>query len=174
MRMDHLFPDGAKLHQIIAHIPIVVLLVAPVLVLIGIALQPARRDLFLAVALGLMVFGTLAAFAAVGTGEAALRVVGSAPGAQATLEEHRRLADSTVELFSVLTVGFGFLLFAPKLLHRRIEPHLNTALLAIYLVFYATGSLFLVHTALQGAHLVRALEANTTASCHLAGKEIAR
>jgi hypothetical protein len=51
---------------------------------------------------------------------------------------------------------------------------MNTALLAIYLVLYDTGALFLVHTALQGGQLVRDLEAKTVATYQEFGKESAR
>ena len=172
--MSQLIPNGRELHQIVAHLPLILLLVAPILVMFSIGQPAGRRDLFLGVALTLMVAGTLTTFVALITGEAALKTVGSNPGFQTALAEHRALAQSTVELFSVLTVGFAALFFAPRLLRRKLDSYLNTALLAIYLVFYATGSLLLIHTALQGGHVVRALEAKATASYHLAGKEIAR
>jgi hypothetical protein len=42
------------------------------------------------------------------------------------------------------------------------------------LVFYATGALFLVNTALEGGRLIRELEAKTAATYQLSGKEGAR
>jgi hypothetical protein len=74
----------------------------------------------------------------------------------------------------VLTLGFAALLFIPRLVEHKLESRMNTALLAIYLMFYATGALFLVHTALQGGHLVHELGAKTTAIYQLFGKESAR
>ena len=74
----------------------------------------------------------------------------------------------------MLTLGFAALLFVPRLLGRELESRVNTALFAVFLVFYATGALFLVHTALQGGHLVRELEAKTAATYQLSGKESAR
>jgi len=121
-----------------------------------------------------MVLGTAMTFVAVATGEAAMKVVGSTPAIVVALEEHRALAETTRELFSVLTLGFAALLFAPRLLGRELESRINTALLAIYLLFYATGALFLVHTALQGGQLVRELEAKTAATYQLSGKESVR
>lgn len=168
------FPQGRELHHVIVHVPIILLLIAPLLVLAGMCLPPASKDLALGVALALMVMGTLAAFAATVTGEAAMNSVGATPAFQAALAQHRALAQSTVELFSALTLGFGALYFAPRLLRSRLDSYLGTSLLAIYLVFYATGSLLLVHTALEGGHLVRALGSSTTANCHLTGKETVR
>jgi len=56
----------------------------------------------------------------------------------------------------------------------RLEARINTALLAIYLVFYAIGTLFLVHTALHGGQLVRELEAKTAPTYQFSGKESVR
>ena len=113
-------------------------------------------------------------FVAITTGKAAMRVVDSTPAVKVALEEHRALAETTAELFSMLTLGFAALLFIPRLLERELESRVNTALLAIYLIFYATGALFLVHTALQGGHLAHKLEAKATASYLLSGRESAR
>jgi len=172
--MLHLSPDRNGLHALIVHIPIILLLVAPSLVIVSIGLSGAIRRLFLGLALTLMVLGTAMTFVAVATGEAAMKVVGSTPAIVVALEEHRALAETTRELFSVLTLGFAALLFAPRLLGRELESRINTALLAIYLLFYATGALFLVHTALQGGQLVRELEAKTAATYQLSGKESVR
>jgi hypothetical protein len=59
-------------------------------------------------------------------------------------------------------------------LGRELESRINTVLLAVFLVFYATGALFLVHTALQGGQLVSEREPKTAASYQLSGKESAR
>ena len=171
--MLHLSPDWNGSHALIVHFPIILLLVAPFFVIVGIGLSAAKRRLFLGSALTLMVLGTAMTFVAVATGEAAMEVVGSTPAIKVALEEHRALAETTTELFSVLTLGFAALLFAPRLLGRELESRINTALFAIYLIFYATGALFLVHTALQGGQLVRELEAKA-ATYQLSGKESAR
>lgn len=162
------------LHPLFAHILIILLLAAPFLVMVGIGLSPEKRRPFLGSALAIMVFGTATTFIASATGEAAMRAVGSTPGVKLAIEEHRALAETTRELFSVLTLGFAALLFAPRLLERELESRVNTALLAIYLVFYATGALFLVHTALQGGQVVRELGAKTAATFQLPGKESVR
>jgi len=172
--MLYFSPVWNGLHPLIVHFPIILLLVAPFLVIVGIRLSAAKRRLFLGSALALMVLGTAMTFVAVTTGEAAMKVVGSAPAIKVALEEHQSLAETTRELFIMLTLGFAALLFAPRLLGRELESRINTALLAIYLVFYATGALFLVHTALQGGQLVRELEATTTTTYQLSRKESPR
>jgi uncharacterized membrane protein len=172
--MLHLFSNWDGLHAIIVHFPIVMLLIAPFFVIVSIGLPSAKRWLFLGSALMLMVVGTAMTFVAVTTGEAAMKVVGSTPAFKVALEEHRALAETTTELFSVLTLGFAALLVAPRLLGRELESRINTALLGVYLVFYASGALFLVHTALQGGHVVNELEAKTAATYRHLGKEGAK
>jgi uncharacterized membrane protein len=172
--MLHFSPDWSGSHVLIVHFPIILLLVAPFFVIVGIGPPTAKKRLFLGSALTLMVLGTAMAFVAFATGEAAMSVVGSTPAVKVALEDHRALAETTAELFSVLTLGFAALLFIPKLLERELESRVNTALLAIYLIFYATGALFLIHTALQGGRLAHELEAKTTATYQLSGKEVMR
>ena len=172
--MYHLSPDRNGLHALIAHIPIVLLLVAPFFAIVSIGLPTTKRRLFLGLTLTLMVVGTAMTFVAVTTGEAAMEVIGSTPALQVVLEQHRTLAETTRELFIVLTLGFAALLFAPRLLGRELESRINTVLLAVFLVFYATGALFLVHTALQGGQLVSERKAKTSASYQLSGAESAR
>ncbi|MFZ0960586.1 MAG: hypothetical protein WAO35_06740 [Terriglobia bacterium] len=124
--------------------------------------------------MAIMVLGTTATFVAFATGEAAMGVVGSTPALKVALEEHRTLAETTRELFSLLTLGFAALFFAPRLLRRELDSRINSALLAIFLLLYATGALFLVHTALQGGQLVRDLGAKTATTYQLSRKESVR
>ena len=172
--MLRLSPGWNGLHALIVHFPIILLLTAPFFVIVGIGFSAAKRRLFLGSALTLMVLGTVMTFVAVATGEVAMRAVGPTPAVKVALEEHRALAETTRELFSVLTLGFAALLSVPRLLGRELESRVNTALFAVYLVLYATGALFLVNTALEGGRLARELEAKTPATYQLSGKEGAR
>lgn len=171
--MLHLSPDRTELHALTGHIPIILLLVAPFSVIVSIGLPTAKRWPFLWSALTLMVLGTATTFAAITTGEAAMKIIGSAPSLKVALEGHQSLAETTRELFILLTLGFAALLFAPRLSGCELEPSMNRALLAIFLLLYATGALFLVHTALQGEHLVRELDAKAV-TYQPSGKERAR
>jgi uncharacterized membrane protein len=172
--MHHLFPAWNGIHELIVHVPIILLLVAPFFVIVSMGLPAAKRRPFLGSALTLMVLGTAMTFLAVATGEAAMKVVASAPAFKAALEEHRALAETTTGLFFALTIGFTALVFAPRLLGRELESRINTVLLAVYLLFYATGALFLIHTALQGGHLAHGLDVKSVATYQLPGKEGAR
>jgi uncharacterized membrane protein len=171
--MLHLSPDRNGLHTLIVHIPIILLLVAPFFVIVSIGLPAAKRRPFLWSALTLMALGTAMTFVAVTTGETAMKLVGSAPALKVALEEHQSLAETTLGLFIMLTLGLAVLMFAPRLLGRELESRLNTALLAIFLLVYATGALFLVHTALQGGQLAREHDAEA-ATYQLSGEESAR
>ena len=172
--MHQSFPTWNVIHQVIVHIPIILLLVAPILVIVSIGFPSAKRQLFLGSALTLMVLGTAMSFLAVTTGEAAMRVAASAPDLKVSMEEHRALAETTTALFSMLTLGFVALVFAPKLLGRELEGRISTVLLAVYLLLYATGALFLIHTALQGGHLAHGLDVKSVATIQLPGKEGAK
>ena len=172
--MLHISPGWNGLHAVIVHWPIILLLIAPFFVIMAFGLSGAIRRLFLVSAFTLMALGTAMTFVAIATGEAAMRAVCPTPAFQVAVEQHRALAETTTELFIVLTLGFAALLFVPKLLGRELELRLNTVLLAVYLVFYASGTLFLVHTALQGGQIVRELEAKTAGTYQLSGEESAR
>lgn len=172
--MHHFLPGWNVIHHFTVHIPIILLFVAPFLVIVSMGLPDAKRQPFLSSALILMVLGTAMAFLAVTTGEAAMKAISSTPAFKGAIEEHRNLAETTMALFSMLTLGFMALVFAPRLVGRELEPFLNSALLAIFLLFYATGALFLTHTALQGGHLAHELDVKSVAAYQLSGKESAR
>jgi len=140
------------LHPLVIHFPIALLLIAPLFVIVGAVISPPKGRGFLVSALILMVLGTASAFLAVETGEAAGQVAGSTPAIKATLEQHQDLAGTTLVLFSLLTVAFAALLFVPG--SRELDRRVNAALLAAFLIFYATGALFLVNTARHGGRLV--------------------
>jgi len=167
---DYSLTYCGALHPLIAHCLIFLLLFAPIPVLVGLGIPPEKRQVFLGFALAMMVLGTAFTFVAFTTGEAAMDAVSFTPAVRRSLAEHRTLAQTTRALFSVLTLGFAALLFVPRLLGRELESSVRTALLAIYLVFYTSGALFLVHTALQGGQVVRGLEERTAATFQLRGK----
>ena len=68
--MHSLLPAWNVIHQVVAHIPVILLLVAPFLVIVSIGLPVAKRRPFLGAALTLTVLGTVMAMVAVATGEA--------------------------------------------------------------------------------------------------------
>ena len=165
--MAHLTEDWNGLHLLVVHIPIILLLVAPLLVIVGVRFSAAKRQLLLGSALILMVLGTAMTYVAVATGKSATKVVASAPALIGLLEEHRSLAETTTELFSVLTLAFAALLFAHRLLGRELDSWVSTALFTAFLLFYGTGAALLVNTALRGGRLMHALGERTTVTFNL-------
>lgn len=149
-----LMPNWNGLHPLIVHFPIALLFVAPLFLILGIAIGPLKGRPFLVSALILMALGTVSIFLAVETGEAASELVRSTSEVRTVLRQHQDLAETTEVSFALLTVVLAALLYVPKLLRRELGPQVNVALLAAYLLFYATGALFLVNTAHRGARLV--------------------
>jgi uncharacterized membrane protein len=149
-----LLPSWNSLHPLIIHFPIALLLVAPLFVIVGGMLPPPKGKAFLMSALILMVLGTSSVFLSVETGEAARGIARSDPVIKAAIDEHQDLAEATRVLFSGLTIAFAALLFVPNMLRVELGRRVNVALLAVFLIFYTTGILFLVNTAHQGELLV--------------------
>ena len=165
--MFHFFPAWSGLHPVVVHFPVILLMTAPLLVIAGAALPTARRRPFLAAALTLMVLGTGMTYLAVATGESARRTVASGPALSSLLEGHRTLAETTREVFSVLTLAFAVLLFAHKLMRRELDSWIRTSLLAAFLLFYGTGAVLLIDTTLKGTRLVRVLGAGRAVTSNL-------
>src|SRR5579863_9102804 len=88
-------PNWSEIHPLIIHFPIVLLLVAPLFVLAAMVMNPQKARPFLIAALTLMVLGTVSAFVAVGSGEAAAAVADRTAAVSAVLESHEELAHTT-------------------------------------------------------------------------------
>lgn len=146
-------PPWTGLHPLVVHFPIALLLVAPLLVLLSAILRRQRVGLG-AAALVLMLVGTLAAFVAVSTGNAAGELAERTPGVAATLERHEELAETARTTFALLT-GMFIVVYAAPLVRRREWPNgLYVALSLVFLIFYAGGAMVLVNTAHLGGQLV--------------------
>lgn len=152
-----ILPGWDGLHPLIIHFPIALLFTAPLFVIIGAALAPARGKTFMISALILMLLGTASIFLSMETGGAAKVVAASNPAIRAAISQHEELAEATQVLFSALTVVFAGLLFVPNLVRVELGRRVNVALMAVFLIFYATGILFLVNTAHHGGILVHEL-----------------
>ena len=145
------------IHPLIVHFPIVLLLVAPIFIVIGAALKPERSFPYLLTALILMTLGTVSAWAAASSGEAAGEAAGMIPSARAVLEQHEDLAELTDLAFSTLTLIFGCIVFIPRFLGRENSRAISTVLPLVFLIFYAAGAVSLANTAHQGGVLVHEL-----------------
>ncbi len=149
-------PTWDALHPLVVHFPVALLLTAPLLVLMGLALPRAGRG-FLNAALAVMVLGTVAAWVAVGTGEAAGELATRTPAVRAALEQHEELAETTRTVFTLLTLTFAVLLLGPALLKRTPGRRITVLAGGAYLVCYLFGSVLLANTAHQGGRLVHGL-----------------
>ena len=147
-------PSWDALHPLIIHFPIALLLIAPIFIVVGAVLAPAKGRPYLIAAMVLLLVGTASVFVAIGTGEAAGKLAERAPGMEQVLETHESLAERTQAVFSVLTVIFLVLLAVPRLL-KRADTRLTTTILPLaFLVLYGAGALLLINTAHNGGRLV--------------------
>ena len=146
-------PPWTGLHPLVVHFPIALLLVVPLVILLSVLLR-RHRDGLGAAALTLMLVGTVAAFVAVSTGEAAGDLAERTPGVAAALERHGELAETTRTIFALLTGMFAVIYVAPLMRRRQWSNGLYAALSLVFLVFYAGGAVTLVNTAHLGGQLV--------------------
>lgn len=147
-------PSWDALHPLIIHFPIALLLIAPVFLVVGAALRPAKGRPYLIAAMVLLLAGTGSIYVAVQTGEAAGKLAERSPGIEAVLETHESLAERTQAVFSVLSVIFVALVAVPWLL-KRADTRLTTTILPLaFLVLYSAGTLLLINTAHNGGKLV--------------------
>lgn len=157
-------PTWDALHPLIIHFPIALLLIAPIFVLVGAALSPAKGRPYLIAAMVLLLVGTGSIFVAVETGEAAGKLAERSPGMERVLQNHESLAERTQAVFSVLSVVFVALIAGPWLL-KRADTRLTTTILPLaFLVLYSAGTLLLVNTAHNGGRLVHEFGVRTVVS----------
>jgi uncharacterized membrane protein len=166
-------PNWNALHPLIIHFPIALLLVAPLFVIIGAVLRTEKGRPFLITALILMALGTGGVFLAIETGEAAGKAAEISEQIKPVLEQHENLAETTRVVFSLLTLAFAALLFVPRVLGRELVRWVNTTLLAAFLMLYATGTVFLVHTAHYGGRLVHDLGVRAPVSVRVVNTAVA-
>jgi|SRR3974390_556004 len=147
-------PSWDAVHPLIVHFPIVLLLLAPCLILAGGLCSPEHGRTLLYIALAVMLAGTVGAYFAVASGEAAAQLAERTPQVDAVLERHEQLAEATRIAFSVLTVIFAAILLIPTILKKTENRISSTALPLAFLVLYVGGVLLITNTAHHGARLV--------------------
>jgi uncharacterized membrane protein len=141
-----------SLHPIVIHFPIALLLVAPVFIFLGLV-RPERHRLFSVSALILIVLGTVGAWVAVSTGEAAAQLADQTPPIGPAIHEHEEFAEWTRLIFTILAVVYGGLVAAP-LVFKRLKPRLLSVLGGVFLVIYFGSCLVLARTGHLGGRLV--------------------
>lgn len=146
-------PDFDALHPLVVHFPVALLLVAPLLVVLALAVPRHRAGIFLA-AFVLMLLGTIAAYVAVESGEAGAMLVEQTPEIAPVLHEHAEMAGWVRLVFTVLTVLFGLLVLGSTVVRRPMPKWVIPASYAVFLVLYAAGALLVANTAHRGGLLV--------------------
>lgn len=154
-------PDWDSMHPLVVHFPIVLLLIAPLFVVAGLALRDRRQTLLYS-ALVLMALGTIATFVATATGEAAGEVAERTMRAGNLIEQHEHLAELTRNVFLALTVAFGGILAVPRFVKHRSAGAISIGLTVAFLGFYIAGAVLLANTAHQGGQLVHAYGVRAT------------
>jgi uncharacterized membrane protein len=146
-------PDWNALHPLVVHFPVALLLVAPLLILLS--LIPGRFSLGLSLsAFGLLLLGTIGAWVAVETGEAAEDFAKGIAGADAVLDRHEDLAEITRNAFTALTLVYGGLVAAGIFVRKPLPKFLMPSLTGVYLLAYGAACIVLANTAHEGGRLV--------------------
>lgn len=163
-------PPWEEIHPLIVHFPIALLCVAPVFVLLTVltSMSQTRSQTFAFAALVVMALGTIGAFVAVNSGEAAeeaaeRQIEGNAD-ADHELHEHEEGAELAAKLFAGLTVLYAAVVFVPLVLKKKkakkddqgkkYKPTVNIVANLVFLLLYAGGLYVLVNAAHDGAELV--------------------
>jgi uncharacterized membrane protein len=146
-------PTWEAAHPLLVHFPIALLMVVPIFLVIGLVARDRGRPYFVA-SLVLMAMGTIGTFLAVASGEAGEDAAERVPAAEATLERHEELGELTRNVFAVLTVIYGAVLFGPLLLKKSPPRGLATVGTYAFLVAYAAGLALLANTGHLGGQLV--------------------
>lgn len=149
-------PPWEGAHPIVVHVPIGLLLFAPVLIVLSLLVPKLRRGLAVA-ALATMAAGATGAVVAVASGEATEEVVddaAAARGAERLLHEHEEAGERARNLFLALTGLYGLLVIVPAALGREVPRKADLALHGVFLLAYAGGCLLLAHAGHLGGRLV--------------------
>jgi uncharacterized membrane protein len=146
-------PSWPGLHPLVIHFPIALLIVAPLFILLGLMIPSVRKS-FLLAALILTVLGTIGAFIAVESGEAAADLADKTPEISAVLDRHQELAETTRNLFTFVTLFLAALIFLPRLLKKEIPVKILVGLHLLLLIVYIGGIGLLANTAHYGGRLV--------------------
>jgi len=147
-------PPFEGLHPIIVHFPIGILLIAWIPMVIGLIVKP-QRHAWMASAAVLLVVGTIGAFVAVLTGEAAEDIIGETSRAVGdAIHEH----EETAELARNLFLGVTALFLAAWGVATKIRPARRTMAAAIggvlVAITYGVASVVLMNAGHQGGVLV--------------------
>jgi uncharacterized membrane protein len=146
-------PPWEALHPVVVHFPIALLLVVPIFVVLALVQRRQRPGLSQA-ALVLLLLGTVGAWVAVQTGEAAEGLVEGVAGVGEVLEEHEHGGERARNFFTGLTLLYAGIVLLPAILKREPSAALYGGLNAVFLVLYLFAVVSLANTASLGGRLV--------------------
>lgn len=147
-------PPYEALHPIVVHFPIALLLTAWLPMLIAI-IHKKHRNTWLASTALLLIVGTIGAFAAVITGEAAEDVVATTSQTiENAIHDHEETAELARNLFIAATIIFLASWATCTRLKEKKKPIFAIAAATLTAASYAAASLALANAAHQGGVLV--------------------
>ncbi len=146
-------PSWDAAHPIIVHIPIGILMVAP-LFLVASMLPWRHAGIMAIVTLALMVIGTTGAALAVASGEEAGEAAESVASAEAVLEEHEEAGELSRNLFIGLTIFYAALVALPRVWKRASEHKVHAAISGVFLILNVLALGQLANTGHLGGRLV--------------------
>jgi uncharacterized membrane protein len=141
------------LHPVVVHFPIALLIVAPLFALIGL-LKTRNARAYAVCALILMALGTIGAWFAVETGEAAKDTLILSAAQSQLVREHAEAGEATRNVFTILSIIYAGVLFGPALLKRPLRNRSQVVLGVVFLIIYAVSLLLVVKTGDLGGRLV--------------------
>lgn len=147
-------PPLEGLHPIVVHFPIGILLIAWLPMLIGV-IDKKRRNTWLASAFMLLLVGTIAAFAAIFTGEATEEIVGPASQlVENAIHDHEEAAEMARNLFIVTTIVFLAVWLTWAKVNEKKKAPVAVAGGALIVASYTLASLALANAGHLGGVLV--------------------
>lgn len=146
-------PAWDGLHPLIVHFPIALIMVAPIFVILSMIFRKSTMQLAVC-ALVLMTLGTVGSMVAVSTGEATAELNENIPSAEAAIEEHEELAETTQTMLIVVTLVYALIVVAPLVYKKVLDPVPSIVLNAAFLILFAVAASYLANTAHQGGVLV--------------------
>ena len=147
-------PPYEGMHPIVVHFPIGILLIAWLPMLIGL-IDRKRRNTWFASAAMLLVVGTIAAFAAVMTGEAAEDIVGgTSQVVNDAIHEHEETAEAARNLFLASTLIFLMAWGVYNKVAEKKKPMILTSGAARVAIVYLFAAMALTNAGHQGGVLV--------------------
>jgi uncharacterized membrane protein len=146
-------PPWDALHPLVVHFPLALLFTAPVLVLVA-GITHCGRKAFAGSALIIMVIGTIAAYVATSTGDAAADIANPPLRMGDLIHDHEEAADLTRNLFTGLTIAYAILFGVAMAMKDRFKRSWWVIAHVVFLLAYAWPALVLANTGHMGGRIV--------------------